>query len=107
MNATVLDATGDKDVMEMPPASTLAPVPSPEPIRPKRMSPAMKWDAMDVQGRLDVLHEMEQRGMLPPGTLVRDYFAAWEAIDMRFGNLLYDIQDKVESYFRKNFEDKD
>jgi len=73
----------------------------------KRQSPSAKWDAMDIQGRLDVLHDMEQRGMLPRGILVRDYYVEWEALDMRFGNLLYDIQEKVVSYLRKNYEDLD
>jgi len=45
--------------------------------------------------------------MLPRGILVRDYYAEWEALDMRFGNLLYDVQEKVISYLRKNYDDLD
>jgi len=97
-----LDATGDKDVVEEVP-----PVLAPEPVKPRRNTPAMKWDAMDIQGRLDVLHEMEQRGMLPKGVLVCEYYQTWEAIDMRFCNLMYDVQEKVISYFRKNYADLD
>lgn len=95
---------GDTDMVEeVPPV--LSPVV--EPIKPKRNSPSMKWDAMDIQGRLDVLHDMEQRGMLPRGVLVPEYYQTWEAIDMRFGNLMYEVQEKVISYLRKNYADLD
>jgi hypothetical protein len=92
---------GDTDIEE------IAPVLPPEPVKAKRRSPADKWDAMNIQSRLDVLHDMEQRDMLPRGVLVRDYYAEWEALDMRFGNLLYDVQEKVVSYLRKNYDDLD
>jgi hypothetical protein len=85
----------------------VAPVPSPEPPIKRRLSPADKWNAMDILGRLDLLHDMEERGMLPRGVLVCERYQTWEEMDMRFGNLLYDVQEKVTSYIRKNYEDKD
>jgi hypothetical protein len=106
-----LDESGDTDIPEEEPTDASevpAPVISSAPLGiKKRRSPADKWDAMDILGRLDVLEDMEQRGMLPRGVLLRDRYVEWEALDLRFGNLLYDIQEKVESYFRKNFEDLD
>jgi hypothetical protein len=95
------DTDADLAPEEVPPAVL------PEPVKARRQTPSAKWDAMTILGRLDVLSDMEQRGMLPRGVLVRDYYAEWEALDMRFGNLLYDVQEKVVSYLRKNFEDLD
>jgi hypothetical protein len=99
---------GDTDADLLPPDQypIKQPEEAPAPVK-RRLSPSAKWDAMDIQGRLDTLHDMEQRGMLPRGIFVMEYYKDWEALDMRFGNLLYDVQEKVISYLRKNFEDLD
>ena len=96
----------DFEVEEVVPVLAPPDTASVEPAK-KRQRPSEKWDAMDIQGRLDVLHNMEQKNMLPRGVLVPEYYAEWEALDMRFGNLLFDVQEKVISYFRKNYEDLD
>lgn len=93
---------GDTDAVEV-----VTPVLAPEPVKPRRHSPSAKWDAMDIQGRLDVLNAMQQRGMLPPGAVMMDHYQTWEALDMRFGNLMYEVQEKVISYMRKNYADLD
>ena len=95
---------GDTDVDLAP--EEVAPVVVAVPVK-KRRTPADKWNEMTVLARLDMLHEMEQRGMLPKGVLVCERYQTWEEMDMRFGNLMYDVQEKVESFIRKNYEDKD
>lgn len=82
---------GDTDVVEV-----VAP-PAP---KPRRLTAADRWDAMNVLARLDVLYEMEVANILTGG-LVQDYYREWEAIDTRFGNLLYDVQELVETYLLK------
>ena len=106
LNTASLDATGDKDVVEeVPPV--LSPELREEPAVKQRQTPADKWNAMTILARLDTLHAMEERGMLPRGVLVCERYQTWEEMDMRFANLMYDVQEKVISYLRKQYENKD
>lgn len=89
---------GDTDVVE-----AVAP---PLPPKPRRLTVADRWNAMDIQGRLDVLCDMERKQILPPGVLMREYYDKWDALDMRFGNLLFDIQELVEAYLLKQGGEK-
>lgn len=69
------------------------PVVPPPPPKIHRLTAADRWNAMTVPERLDVLFAMGKAN-------APDQYKGWEAIDTRFGNLLYGIQELVEAHLK-------
>lgn len=93
---------GDTDIEEI--ATFLPP---PEPPKVKRRSPADKWDAQSLHERAETLAKMCQLRMLmeDPDAVRAMVLGREDEHDTRFSALTFDVQEKVESYIRKNYDD--
>lgn len=81
--------------------------PPPELPKPKRRTPADKWDALTLMERAEALAQMCQLRMLmeDPEAVHALVLGREDEHDTRFSALTFDTQDKVISYLRKNFTD--
>jgi len=69
----------------------------------KRESASDKWNIMNNEGRLEIIREMTNKGLLTTSLKhpIEDSFKGLEEIDTRFECMLYEAQDKISNYLRK------